>query len=1202
MRNVTMPRALALAAGILLSAAAPALAAPPTIYALTTSQHLISFNSATPGTIASDVAITGVPAAQTLVGMDFRPATGELVALGYDQGTQTARLYVIDRTSGAATTLGTSLTDFSINLGTEAAANIGLDFNPTVDRIRVVSADLNANFRLNPVTGTVAVTDTNLAYAVTDVNAARNPNITAVAYTSSYLGATSTTLFDAELVPGAGVDVILSSQSPPNNGTLNTVGSGNQPAQLLDLDFDIFNDLTSGTQTGYTVATYFAGPGQFVNQLGVINFATATITNSGSVGAAPTAASIVDIAVFIDRTVPAVTGTIAWALQATGNSFVTFDTDNPTFIRNLRAITGIAEPTIAGFDTRPNTGELFALGYNPAGEIARLYVVAPGTGVATAIGAGTFTLAGAGSSPIGFDFNPAVDRIRVVTTTGKNYRLNPNSGGIAATDLDLGYAAGDLRAGNSTNIGTAAYTNSFAGASTTTLFTIDEQFEQLNTQAPPNNGTQNTVGAGSLGISLNPADRSVDLDILTPPAGTPTTAFLTANVNGANPVVATFDNLYTVNLTSGVASFVSRIGGGIAIRDFALRLPVAKFWTGATSTVWNTGTNWNPAGAPTSTDNIVIPSAPVNQPTLSNPGTANLVLINAGATLTMGPNALLSLNNNLTNNGTINADRGSNVTLQKATLQVISGSGSTTFGSLFVTGTAGASLEAASSGIQIIGGLLLGTNLTTNGRPLTLLSDATGTATVVNGGGIVVGNATVQRHITTTAPGIPGLGYRLLSSPVTNSTVGDLTTAGFTAVANSAFNAPANPSGVKPYPNVFGFNEARFPGNSSTFGQGYFSPVGSSAQATDAPLVVGRGYSVYMPGTAKPDFVGTLNNGNQTISGLTRTGNNPKTGWHLLGNPFPTMLDWDLVTLPAGMDLTAYTARTTGGTGVVYTPLVNGGASGNDLLAVAQAFFVRLTSGNNLSITLPQSARVNNFADQPVYRVAPDTRPMAHLTLRRADQSATDADATDVVFQDRALTAVKLRAEGAAASIFALAGGQELAIQSLSPAAVEAATVPLGLNLPVAGTYVLSAAELRNFAPGAVTLVDARTNTSYDLTQQPDVRFTATAPGADLTRFSLRFGRGASVTAVSTLSLDVYPNPVGAAANLTVTALGIGQGATAEVGLYDALGRAVLHQTVAVTSESASAVFNTCNLRPGAYTLRLTTATGAPLTRQVVVE
>ena len=1212
MSKVSLRSALALAAGLFLSAGAPALASVSgdIIYGLANyaaGPHLVSFHSTSPNTFDSNVTISGITAGQTLVGMDFRPATGELIALGYDQASGgTIRLYVINPPTGVATAIGAGTT--ALNLGAESAANIGLDFNPTVDRIRVVTADGNLNLRLNPADGSVAGSDTNLAYAVGDANVARNPNIGAVAYTNSYLGATSTSLYDAELVPVAGgVNVILSNQNPPNNGTLNTTGSGTQPSQLLDLDFDVYNNLTTGVQTGYTVATYTVVPGSlYINHLGTIDFSNSAITDAGDVGAptnTPVSYSIVDVAAFTNRPaiLPAVTGNIAWALQTTANSFVTFDTNNPTLIRSVRAITGITETTIAGFDTRPLTGELFALGYTPGTESARLYIVAPGTGVATAVGASAFTLTGAGSSPLGFDFNPTVDRIRIVTTTGHNFRLDPNTGTIAATDTDLGYAVGDLRAGNSTNIGTAAYTNSVAGATSTTLYTIDENFQQLNTQAPPNNGTQHTVG--SLGIALNGADPSVDLDILT--VGATTTAFLTANLSGS-----TSDNLYTVNLATGAASLVGRIGGGIAIRDLALRLPVAKTWTGAADTDWSNSANWNPAGAPTSTDNILIPSAPTNQPTLSGSGAANLVLINAGATLTLGPASLMAFSNNVTNNGTIAGSATSNTLFNSATVQVLAGSGSTTLGIVQLSiSSAGLSLDAASAGLSVLRLLNLSGNLTTNGRPLTLVSDASGTAMVVNSGGVVTGNATVQRFLKTTSPGTTAVGYHTLSSPVTNSTVADLATATFTPVANTAFNflttpGPGNPT---PYPNVFGYNEARFPSNSSTFSQGYFAPNGSSQFATDAPLVPGRGYSIYMSGTNKPDFVGTLNTGTVSPGPLTRTGNNPKSGWHLLGNPYPSPIDWDLVTVPAGMDPAIYTVRTTGGLGVVYTTLTNGvGAPGTDLIGVAQAFFAHVTA-TVPGFSFTNAARLTSYANPTVYRTAPDTRPMVALSLRRTEQPATAADAAYVYFQDgasaaveRNLDAVKLRSEGDAASLFTLVGGQELAINGLAATALDAATVPLGIVLPTAGTYVLSATELRNLAPGAVTLLDRRTGTSYDLATQSVVTFSAARSGADLTRFELRFGRGAGTAAVSTLSLDVYPNPAHGALHLT--ALGIGQGATAEVTLADALGRVVIRQTVAVLGEAASTTLPTNGLRPGTYTLRLTTANGAPTTRQVVVE
>ena len=64
-----------------------------------------------------------------------------------------------------------------------------------------------------------------------------------------------------------------------------------------------------------------------------------------------------------------------------------------------------------------------------------------------------------------------------------------------------------------------------------------------------------------------------------------------------------------------------------------------KTWTGATSTVWNTATNWSPSGVPTAASNVTIPSAPANQPLINGTTTpvCNMLTVNSGATLTISP-------------------------------------------------------------------------------------------------------------------------------------------------------------------------------------------------------------------------------------------------------------------------------------------------------------------------------------------------------------------------------------------------------------------------------------------------------------------------------------------------------------------------------------------------------------------------------------
>lgn len=79
-----------------------------------------------------------------------------------------------------------------------------------------------------------------------------------------------------------------------------------------------------------------------------------------------------------------------------------------------------------------------------------------------------------------------------------------------------------------------------------------------------------------------------------------------------------------------------------------------KTWTGATSKAWNVASNWNPAGVPAASDNVVIPSTPTNQPEINGITSAvcNNLVINAGASLTLA--ATSSSDANLTLGGNAN--------------------------------------------------------------------------------------------------------------------------------------------------------------------------------------------------------------------------------------------------------------------------------------------------------------------------------------------------------------------------------------------------------------------------------------------------------------------------------------------------------------------------------------------------------------------
>jgi hypothetical protein len=190
------------------------------VYGVTLQQTLVSWDSGSPTSLLSGVAISGLQANEVIHGLDMRPNTGELYALG-----SMNRLYKINRMTGAATQVGPS---FATPLN---GSSFGFDFNPTVDRIRVVS-DVDQNLRLNPDTGAVIV-DSPLAYKAGDPNFGKNANVVHAAYTNSVKGATTTTLY----VLDTGLDV-LAIQNPANSGQLMTVGSVG--TDLTDLGgFDI---------------------------------------------------------------------------------------------------------------------------------------------------------------------------------------------------------------------------------------------------------------------------------------------------------------------------------------------------------------------------------------------------------------------------------------------------------------------------------------------------------------------------------------------------------------------------------------------------------------------------------------------------------------------------------------------------------------------------------------------------------------------------------------------------------------------------------------------------------------------------------------------------------------------------------------------------------------------------------------------------
>ncbi|KAK6031638.1 hypothetical protein OSTOST_02223 [Ostertagia ostertagi] len=449
---------------------------PPDIvfYALTDNNQLIKYNASSTTSPDAAISLTGIPTGEKIISIDFRPATGQLYGLGSN-----SRLYLLNIKNGIATALGTVPFTPAIN---SSVANI--DFNPTVDRVRLVT-DKGQNLRLHPETGAVAATDGN-------INGGSMPAVTSIAYTNSVAGATATELFDIDATSRK-----LYKQNPPNDGSLQEVGS-------IAVDFTGKPGFDINEDNSVALATFQVGG---INKLYRINTG-----NAAAEFLANLAGNITDIAI--------PTPPVAYAISESGMFQIFNPTRSNSVINKTIAGAGMGEEFM-GIDFRPVNGQLYGITVTNTGN-ARLYTFNLSTGAATPVGSG-FMLT-AGTSGIGFDFNPTVDRIRLVSNTGQNLRLNPNDGTIAATDANLNPG--------SPAVSGAAYSSNFPGAASTFLFVMD--MGKLYRQEPPNNGT--LVELGSLGIT---ADAQNGFDI----GGNSNMAYALLTSGGVT-------KLYNINISS----------------------------------------------------------------------------------------------------------------------------------------------------------------------------------------------------------------------------------------------------------------------------------------------------------------------------------------------------------------------------------------------------------------------------------------------------------------------------------------------------------------------------------------------------------------------------------------------------------------------------------------------------------------------------
>lgn len=198
---------------------------PETVFAVTSSNVLIRFNAGKPGAISSYRPITGLQSGERIVGIDFRPANGRLYGVG-----TAGQLYTIDTGSAIAEPVGPG------RFRSLARGDVGFDFNPVADRIRMVTGD-GDNLRLDPDSGQVIDVDAtseglqldaDLAYAQREFWTGQQPRVAAAAFSNSRPGSRQTTIFAIDRVSGAlvtqGSHERAFTRIAPETGLLHVVG------------------------------------------------------------------------------------------------------------------------------------------------------------------------------------------------------------------------------------------------------------------------------------------------------------------------------------------------------------------------------------------------------------------------------------------------------------------------------------------------------------------------------------------------------------------------------------------------------------------------------------------------------------------------------------------------------------------------------------------------------------------------------------------------------------------------------------------------------------------------------------------------------------------------------------------------------------------------------------------------------------------
>lgn len=518
---------------------------------------LVRFSLSDPSTV---VAVGSLDVAGSVVGLDFRPASGELYAL-----TDMGQLVLVDPMT-AETTLVTA------SIGELAGARYDIDFNPAANALRLIS-DARQNFRM----GTPALVENAQQQALVDGTFGYLQGVVATAYTNVNPGQEGTQMFVIS------ADARTFFQQNPNVGLLTRIGALFPNAESVDVKgYNVFTT-EGGMNEHYAVFEVDGSVGLYS-----INPETAATTLIKPLPAPEAGGNYMDLVVSDVTDEPALREFIVFEQSADDEFVLRIVELNPADSMPGMALAGYEESlpvtglvegdVIVGFDLRTTSSvedenELYAVA--ASGQIYQLVEGAENNAQASSVATLSTPLSG---TRFDIDFNPRADLLRIIGDAGQNLRVNLDEGRVLADEAraaGFAFADGTVRLGDTmvpvpVAVAYRAAPLQLEGVTPSLDFqyVIDARNSGLARVAVPNDGALVAVGDGVLEGLVLPMDGAIQQTMDIAQSGTAYAALRTETGAGST--------LYTLNLLAGTAEQVGPIGGTanpVAVNAMSVVIP-----------------------------------------------------------------------------------------------------------------------------------------------------------------------------------------------------------------------------------------------------------------------------------------------------------------------------------------------------------------------------------------------------------------------------------------------------------------------------------------------------------------------------------------------------------------------------------------------------------------------------------------------------